>query len=247
MVRVAAMPQFKQCQQSKWPLLSYELWSCVRACRHRGWDCRLPGTEPGTLGHWGQSKLVWLVKTHNTAPKHAQSLVHTSKHTHKVQLKTVIKTSVELITFPAIYMSTHAEHLCPPPFAVLLWLIVFSSIMIMIILAVKHMQIHKHLPWQTSWQESVIFFQQKERNIFKRKYIKSETLPILFLSSSRLCHTLIHLFPGSIMHVDPSTPAAPLGTTVSYLLSLAETPAVSHPDMSKTSVERLCFWKLYPE
>lgn len=44
------------------------------------------------------------------------------------------------------------------------------------------------------------------------------------------------------MHVDPSTPAAPLGTAVSYLLSLAETPAVSHPDTSKTSVGRLCFF-----
>lgn len=85
------------------------------------------------------------------------------------------------------------------------------------------MQIHRHLPWQTSWQESVIIFlRQRERNIFKRKYIKLQTLPISFLSPARLCHTLIHLFPRSIMHVDPSTPAAPLGTTVSYLLSLPE-------------------------
>lgn len=73
------------------------------------------------------------------------------------------------------------------------------------------MQIHKHLPWQTSWQESVIIFsQQKERNIFKRKYIKSQALPISFLSSARLCHTLIHLFVRSIiMHVDPSSQQHP--------------------------------------
>lgn len=105
----------------------------------------------------------------------------------------------------------------PPPPASLLWLIVFSSMMIMISLAVEQMQIHKHLPWQTSWRGSVIiFFRQKERHIFKRKYIKPQTLPILFLSSPSLCHALIHLFLWSIMHVDPSTPAAPLGTAVSH-------------------------------
>lgn len=66
-------------------------------------------------------------------------------------------------------MSTHVEHLCPPPFAVLFWLIVFSSMMIMISLAVKQMQIHKHLPWQTSWQESVIVFFSRRRRTFLKE------------------------------------------------------------------------------
>ena len=83
---------------------------------------------------------------------------------------------------------------------------------------------------------SLYFPLQKEGSSFKRKYIKSQTLPISFLSSARLYHTLIHLFLCSITPVDPSTPAAPQGTTVSDLLSLHEAP-------SKTSVERQCFWK----
>lgn len=46
-----------------------------------------------------------------------------------------------------------------------------------------------------------------ERSIFKRKYIKSKTDLFHFLSAARLCHTLIHLSPCAVMHVDSSAPA----------------------------------------
>lgn len=51
----------------------------------------------------------------------------------------MITNTVELITFLAVYyMSTRAEHHCPPPFIVLLCLILFSGEMIMISLAAKY-------------------------------------------------------------------------------------------------------------
>lgn len=95
MLCVAGTPQFNSCQQKKWPMLSNESWCCVRLCRQRGRDCGLPGTEPGTLGHRGQSKLVLLVKAHNNAHKHAQSQTHSStkKKQHTVRLKSMIKNS----------------------------------------------------------------------------------------------------------------------------------------------------------
>lgn len=69
---------------------------------------------------------------------HNHRCTHLNTETHKVRLKNMIKNTVELIAFLAIYMSTHAEHFCPPPFVVLMWLILFSSTMIMISLAVKY-------------------------------------------------------------------------------------------------------------
>lgn len=69
----------------------------------------------------------------------SQSQIHTHVHTPSVIKKNTITNTVELITFLAIsYMSTHAEHLCPPPLIVLLCLILFSAEMIMISLAAKY-------------------------------------------------------------------------------------------------------------
>lgn len=112
----------------------------VRLCPQKGWDRAPSGTVPGTLGHQDRSKPGWLVGANK---RHV--LVHNHKHTH-VNTPSVIKknknmitNTVEVITFLATsYMSTHAEHLCPPPFIVLLCLILFSSEMIMISLAAKY-------------------------------------------------------------------------------------------------------------
>lgn len=112
----------------------------VRLCLQRGRGRAPSGTVPGTLGHWDRSKLGWLVganKTHVLVHNHRYT--HTHTYTLQVWLKNTITNTVELITFLAIsYMSTHAEHLCPPPFIVLLCLILFCGEMIMISLAAKH-------------------------------------------------------------------------------------------------------------
>lgn len=39
-------------------LQSTESLYSVSLCMQRGWDRKLPGIEPGTLGHWGHSKLA---------------------------------------------------------------------------------------------------------------------------------------------------------------------------------------------
>lgn len=163
---------------------------------------------------------------------------HIYTHTHKVRLKNMIKNTVELITFPAISMSTHAEHLCPPPFIVLLWLILFSGMMIMISLAVKYKcKFTSILPDKPLGKRASLYSFGRRRGTFlKENTLNCRHYQFHSCHPPDFSHTLIHLFLCSIRHVDPSTPAAPLGTTVSYLLSLPETPAVAHPNMSKTSV-----------
>lgn len=82
----------------------------------------------GIVAHWDH----WWEQT-----RHHPRYTH--MYTLRVRLKNPITNTVELITFLAISsMSTHAEHLCPPPFIVLLCLILFSSEMMMISLAAKY-------------------------------------------------------------------------------------------------------------
>lgn len=108
----------------------------VRLCLQRGWDRAPSGAVPGTLGHWDASKLGWLAGANKT-----HACAHNRRHTHTLQvwLKNMITNTTEVITFLAVCcMSTHAEHPCPPPFIVLLCLILFSAEMIMISLAAKY-------------------------------------------------------------------------------------------------------------
>ena len=102
---------------------------------------------------------------------------HTSTHTHthslQVRLRNVIKNSVEPITFPAIYMITHAEHLCPPPFLVLLRLILFSSMMIMISLAIKYKcKFTSIFPDKTLGKKASLYSVSRRR----RAFLKENTL-----------------------------------------------------------------------
>lgn len=92
----------------------------------------------------GGSKLGWLEaanKTHKCVHNHRHTHTHTCVYacTLQVWLKNMITNTVEPITFLAVYyMSTHAEHPCPPPFIVLLFLIINGGEMIMISLTAKY-------------------------------------------------------------------------------------------------------------
>lgn len=97
-------------------------------------------------------------------------------------------------------MSTHAEHPCPPPFIVLLCLILFSSEMIMISLTAKYeCKSAWSLPRPTVCTEASLWSVGRlEKRIFKGKYIKSQTGQFHFLSPARLPHPPIHLSMWSI-------------------------------------------------
>ena len=122
-------------------------------------------------------------------------------------------------------MSTHAEHLCPPPFIVLLWLILFSSVMIMISLAVKYKcKFTSIFPDKPLGKKSVIMFSwQKGSNISEKKihsiarhyqFHSCHPPGFIILSSICLCVVLCMWTHQHRRH--------PLGTTVSYLLRLPE-------------------------
>lgn len=139
--------------------------SRVRLRGQRRWDCRLSGTEPGTLGQRGHSELASLVKAH----KNAQSQMHPSTRTKSVWLKNMIKKKKLFGT--AIYKSTHAEHLCPPAVDVLLWFILFSSLMIMISLVVKYKCKFRSLFPDTLGKKPSLYSFSRRRGTFLKENI----------------------------------------------------------------------------
>lgn len=127
------------CEQKKMALAEHGViiqWGC--ACREDGTVHHLEQCQ----GHWVTGIVAswddWCEQTRHTC-LFTITDTHTHTYTLQVWLKNTITNTVELITFLAIsYMSTHAEHLCPPPFIVLLCLILFCGEMIMISLAAKY-------------------------------------------------------------------------------------------------------------
>lgn len=134
----------------------------LQATWNRARDTGSPGSEQA--GMTGEGTQQGTQATHN----------HRHTHTHKVRLKNTIKNTVELIAFPAIYMSAHAEHLCPPPIVVLLWLILFSSMMIMISLAVKYKcKFTSVFPDKPLGKKASLYFFSSRR---RRTFLKENTL-----------------------------------------------------------------------
>lgn len=219
------------------------------------WD--YAGREDGTAGYLESSQGHWVTgvraswhdwRKHTTRQTSMHNQRHTHLHTHKVRLKNMIKNSVELITSQAIYMSTHAEHLCPPPFIVLVWLILFSSMMIMISLAVKYKckftsifldkPLGKEASLYSFGRRRGTFL--KENALNRRHYQFHFCHPPGFVILSSICLCVV-LCMWTHQHQQHSW--AWLCHTCWVSL---KTPAASHPNMSKTSVERWCFLKLYP-
>lgn len=108
---------------------------------------------------------------------------------------------MELIAFPAIYMSTHAEHLCPPPVVVLLWLILFSSMMIMISLAVKYKcKFTSIFPDKPLGKKASLYFSSrrrgtslKENTLNRRHYQFCFCHPPDFVTLSSICLCVVLL------------------------------------------------------
>lgn len=215
----------------------------IQASKKKGCLCALSyvlwGREGGIVSYMEQSqgqRVTGIITSWHDWWKHTR---HTSMHIHRYThtrsvIKNMIKGTVELITSLAVYMTTHVEHLCLPPFIVLLCLILFSSEMIMISLAVKYKcKFTSILPAkkQNCQQESIIIYcRQRSGAFLKENTLNHRQTNFIFLSPARLCHTLIHLSLCSIMHVDSSTRAAPLGTS---LWNSPKTTAASHPCISK--------------
>ncbi len=197
MVRGAGTLQFNSCQwgKKKRPLLSNESWCCVRLCRQR-WD-GTAGYLEQSQGHWVTGVRAswhdwWKHTTRHTSMHTWLTDTHIYTHTHKVWLKNMIKNTVELITFPAISMSTHAEHLCPPPYIVLLWLILFSGMMIMISLAVKYKcKFTSILPDKPLGKRASLYsFGRRRGTVLKENTLNRRHYQFHFCHPHRLCHTL---------------------------------------------------------
>lgn len=138
---------------------------------------------------------------------------------------------------------------CPPPFAVLLWLILFSSMMIMISLAVKYKcKFRSIFPDKPLGKKASLYsFGRRRGTFFKENILNLRHYQFHF------CHPPDFVIPSSICfcvvlcmwtYQHQQHPA--LDRAVSYLLSLPETPAASHPNMNKTSVEHWCFQNCIP-
>lgn len=142
--------------------LSYVLWGYV-------------GREGGIVSYMEQSqgqRVTGIITSWHDWWKHTR---HTSMHSHRYThtqsvIKNMIKSTVELITSLAVYISTHVEHLCLPPFIVFSCLILFSSEMIMISLAVKYKckftSILPEKKKQNCRQESVIIYCRQRNEHF---------------------------------------------------------------------------------
>ena len=213
----------------------------LRATWNWARDTGSPGSEQA--GMTGESTQACTI-----TDTHIHTHTHTHTHTHKVRLKSTIKDTVEPITFPAIYMSTHAEHLCPPPFIVLLWLILFSSVMIMISLAVKYKcKFTSIFPDKPLGKKSVIMFSwQKGSNISEKKihsiarhyqFHSCHPPGFIILSSICLCVVLCMWTHQHRRH--------PLGTTVSYLLRLPENTCCLLSAHEQNKCRALVFFLLF--
>ena len=158
----------------------------------------------------------------------------------------MIENTVELITFPAIYLSTHAEHLCPPPFVVLWWLILFSSMMIMISLAVKYKcKFTGIFPDKPLGKKASLYSRGRGRGAFlkentlnRRHYQFHFCHPPDFVIVSSICFCVVICM---WTHQRQQHPWARLFHTCWVS---PRTPAASHPNMSKNKCWR--FLKRYP-